>query len=161
VVVAGIGASERGADVARTAAVVAERLGFELTLLHVEPPPVVAAAPHVGYAAAWPEDAAADLGTVHVWLEALAAEAGVPAGAELRVEVGRPAERLLAAAGHGAELLVVGQSGPKRPFRRGGIVRTLVAEAPCPVLVVPRAASGATERLEEWQAASPASPSRP
>jgi nucleotide-binding universal stress UspA family protein len=61
--------------------------------------------------------------------------------AELRTEVGDPAERLAAAADElGAELLVVGAGGrtwwPTKPL--GSVSSALAARAPCPVVVVPR-----------------------
>ena len=139
-VVAAVGASERGPQVARAAVAVAGRLDLPLALLHVEPPPVAPAAPHVLYAAADEADGA-DLAAVHLWLEALAAGAGAPAATELRVEVGRPDERLLAASRSGAALLVVGAPG-RRQRLRGGTVRALLAGAGCPILAVPRDWSG-------------------
>jgi nucleotide-binding universal stress UspA family protein len=57
---------------------------------------------------------------------------------ELEVRRAWPAEALLDLA-DGADLLVVGRHGSWRhlPHRIGSIARTLVSEAPCPVMVVP------------------------
>lgn len=66
------------------------------------------------------------------------AEAHPSVDVELDVRRGWPADALLELAG-GADLLVVGRHGSRRhlPHRIGSIARTLVGEAPCPVMVVP------------------------
>ena len=78
----------------------------------------------------------------------LAREEGIPADAELRVEVGKPAERLRdLASQHEHPLLVVGSRGrgAARSALLGSTSTALAARAACPVLIVPAAAGNAAD----------------
>lgn len=59
---------------------------------------------------------------------------------ELRPVLGRPADAIIAAAGEGADLVVVGHRGlgPVRRLLLGTVSETVLAHAPCPVLIVKR-----------------------
>jgi nucleotide-binding universal stress UspA family protein len=76
------------------------------------------------------------------------AELAGDVSAELDVLYNDPADGLLAAASQ-LELLVMGSRayGPRRAVLLGSVSRKVVERAPCPVLVVPRGASAATEAL--------------
>jgi nucleotide-binding universal stress UspA family protein len=67
--------------------------------------------------------------------------AAAPGDAELAVEWGHPADRLVElAAEREAAFLVVGSRGPRSP-RLGSISTDVARNAPCPVMVVPPAAT--------------------
>jgi nucleotide-binding universal stress UspA family protein len=71
--------------------------------------------------------------TLDAWLAVRLAGARVSP----RVEKGRPAVRILAAASDlGCDLVVMGVHGPKRRLL-GGVTEKVVRRASCPVLVVP------------------------
>jgi len=78
---------------------------------------------------------------------------------ELRIEIGRPAERLAAVARErSAEMLVVGSRG-RGPLKRallGSVTAELLGSAPCPVLAVP---PGAVRRAATRWAPRPRPPS--
>ena len=62
------------------------------------------------------------------------------------VDVGHPADRLLAAAAdEDASLIVVGSTGPRRSLL-GSISAEVSRRAPCPVVVVPPGADGAVAK---------------
>ncbi len=86
----------------------------------------------------------------------------VDCGASWLVEVGHPADRLVAAATHEHASLVVVGSGWPRSSLLGGISAEVSRRAPCPVVVVPpRAQARVNEvsrpprRLERGEAACP------
>jgi nucleotide-binding universal stress UspA family protein len=67
-------------------------------------------------------------------------------GARWLVEVGHPADRLVAAAAHAnASMIVVGSHGPRSSLL-GSISADVSRRAPCPVVVVP---PGAEDRLND------------
>lgn len=74
------------------------------------------------------------------WLRELLADAGFEEeGADARAVVGDPAHEIVAAAARvGADLIVMGSRGAGTPgqFLLGGAARVVLANAPCPVLVV-------------------------
>lgn len=80
-------------------------------------------------------------------LERLTRAAGeVDAGARWLVEVGHPADRLVAAAAAaGASMIVVGSHGPRSSLL-GSISAEISRRAPCPVVVVP---PGSEDRLSD------------
>ena len=80
-------------------------------------------------------------------LERLTAAAGeVDAGARWLVEVGHPADRLVAAAADtGASMIVVGSHGPRSSLL-GSVSAEISKRAPCPVVVVP---PGTENRLSD------------
>lgn len=120
----------------------AERLGSRLVLAHV------AEAPYIPYAAAYPFGGASGQATVVQEREAKEEEGerlleevavGLP-HAELRAEVGEPAERLADLADEeNADLIVVGSRGrgPVKAAVLGSVSSSLVGVARCPVLIVP------------------------
>jgi nucleotide-binding universal stress UspA family protein len=79
-------------------------------------------------------------------------EAGLTEGAELVVEHGHPADRLVALAGErNASFLVVSNHGPRSSLL-GSISADVARRSPCPVLVVPptiRSARGAVDMTME------------
>ena len=83
-------------------------------------------------------------------LERLTDTAGeVDAGARWLVEVGHPADRLVAAAADaGASMIVVGSHGPRSSLL-GSISAEISKRAPCPVVVVP---PGTEDRLSDDRA---------
>ena len=88
----------------------------------------------------------------HEEAELEAAIAEVADGIEVQADVlvNDPADGLLAAARQ-LDLLVVGSRGfgPRKAVVLGSVSRKVAERAPCPVLVLPRAAEAATETLIE------------
>jgi nucleotide-binding universal stress UspA family protein len=78
------------------------------------------------------------INTIAQRLERLTDAAGeVDAGARWLVEVGHPADRLVAAAVHAdASMVVVGSHGPRSSLL-GSVSAEISRRAPCPVVVVP------------------------
>ena len=76
------------------------------------------------------------------------AEMGDDVPIEIDATVGDPAEVLIAASGH-LDLLVCGSRGygPVRAVLLGSVTRRLVAEASCPIVVLPRGVSAPLESL--------------
>lgn len=147
-IVCGLDGSADSRAALEVAARLAERLGSRLVLAHI------AEVAHVPYAAAYPLGGTA--GPLAVaneidaeeeegerLLEEVARAAGV-AGAERRVEVGVPAERLAELADEeDAELIVVGSRG-RGAFKAAflsSVSNSLIGVARCPVLVVPPGAT--------------------
>jgi nucleotide-binding universal stress UspA family protein len=133
---------------------VARRLGAKLIVANVVasvPDPVVPANTYqpmarlTGYGPPMTEKPTdADMEASEALLEHLVAEAGVD-GAELRTELGIPAERLAELADdEEADFIVVGSRGrgPLKSAFLGSVSNSLIGIARCPVLVVPR---GVTE----------------
>ena len=74
------------------------------------------------------------------------AASNVDSGAHWLVEVGHPADRLVAAAADAnASMIVVGSHGPRSSLL-GSVSADVSRRAPCPVVVVP---PGAGERLDD------------
>jgi nucleotide-binding universal stress UspA family protein len=130
-----------GSDESRSAAALAaflgDRLGLPLVLLSVVgavTQPGVSAAP-----AGQERLAAEERREAEEALREVAAGVGA-AEAELRVELGAAAARILAVCeGEGASLVVLGSRGRGRmkAAMLGSVSREVAARAPCPVLVVP------------------------
>ncbi len=129
-------------DGARAGLAVASRLanalGFELLVLHVEPatelPGVSAAA---GGQARLREE---ELDDARRLLDELAREAGLGADVTLHAEIGDPVERILAAcADESVQLVVLGSHGRRgvKAALLGSVSRDVAARAPCPCLIVP------------------------
>ena len=74
------------------------------------------------------------------------ADSDVDSGAQWLVEVGHPADRLVAAAANAnASMIVVGSHGPRSSLL-GSVSADVSRRAPCPVVVVP---PGAQDRLND------------
>jgi len=74
------------------------------------------------------------------------ADSDADSGAHWLVEVGHPADRLVAAAANtNASMIVVGSHGPRSSLL-GSVSADLTRRAPCPVVVVP---PGAQDRLND------------
>lgn len=132
---------EDGAIV-RAAAALAQRLHGRLVLVHTQPPPLISVEPQIAYAAPQP-DPVRELRLAARRLGRTAADAGAPGSTSIQVGFGDPEKRLLEiAARESAVLIVLGSQ--RLPAR-------LVADAPCPLLVLPQAdgaAAGSTSR--DW-----------
>jgi nucleotide-binding universal stress UspA family protein len=149
-IVCGVDGSPDSDAALAVAARMAERLGARLVLAHVAEPvlvPYAHAAPFGGMSTAGPlaahEEKLAQ-GEAALRLLEQAAEAGGVAGAEHRVAIGLPAERLAEIADdEDAELIVVGSRG-RGAFKAaflGSVSASLIGVARCPVLVVPPGAA--------------------
>lgn len=145
-IVCGVDGSTDSDAALSVAARLAERLGVRLVLAHVAElvsTPYAYSAPFGGMTMAGPMAALEEQTDYERdgkrLLEHVAAGAGV-AGAEHRVELGLPAERLAEIADEeDAELIVVGSRG-RGAFKAaflGSVSNSLVGIARCPVLIVP------------------------
>jgi nucleotide-binding universal stress UspA family protein len=138
-VVCGIDDSDLARAAAQLAGGICRRLGCGLVLVYVAEMEegIAQAARDLTYL----HEAAVDAGRCA--FEPIVREHGLDA--ELQVELGHPAERLVsAAAEHDAQLLVVGSRGRGRFMTGllGSVSRRIARDAPCPVVVVsPRAAA--------------------
>jgi nucleotide-binding universal stress UspA family protein len=114
------------------------RLGFELVVVHVEPP--TSAAPGLGAAAAGAERLReAELRDGERLLERLVREAGL-AGARLRTTVGPAAACIISICEEErAELVVMGSRGHGELASAllGSVSTAVAASAPCPCVIVP------------------------
>jgi nucleotide-binding universal stress UspA family protein len=125
----------------RAAHRLAEALGLELVLLHVEPTanvPGVSAAP-----AAHERLLAEEIREANALLERLVREDGLE-GVRRRVEVGRAAGSIVAVCEEeDAELVVLGSHGRRgvRAAVLGSVSAEVAAKAPCPCVIVPPAAA--------------------
>jgi len=141
VIVCGIENPATGTAPARVAATLAKRLAGRLVLLHSQPLPLIVSEPEIAFAA--PRlDVAQDVRDAARGLAQLAARAGVPASTEVRLTYGDQADRLLAAARSDAASFIVMGAQRHRPrqcaFTSSPTVR-VIADAPCPVFVLPPA----------------------
>jgi nucleotide-binding universal stress UspA family protein len=148
-IVCGVDGSADSQDALRVAVRLADRLQLRLVVAHVAEPayvPSAAAAPFDGMARGYAvmEEMQSQEEAGERLLEEVAAASGL-VGAERRVGVGVPAERLADIADEEeAELIVVGSRG-RGAFKAaflGSVSNSLVSVARCPVLIVP---PGATE----------------
>jgi nucleotide-binding universal stress UspA family protein len=146
-IICGIDGSTDSQAALRFAEQLAARLGTRLVLAHVAEPahvPNVAAAPFGSSAGriAVAEEIEEQTEAAERLLEQVAMDAGL-AGAERRVGIGQPGERLADLADEeDAELIVVGSRG-RGAFKAaflGSVSNSLVGVARCPVVVVPRGA---------------------
>jgi nucleotide-binding universal stress UspA family protein len=121
-IICGVDGSSSAKAAARVARALAGELGLRLVFVRV----VDLDAPD------------ARVSTIAERLERLSAGASeVDCGAAWVVEVGHPADRLVAAANDaGATMIVVGSGGPRSSLL-GSISADLTRRAPCPVVVVP------------------------
>lgn len=116
----------------------AERLGLELLLLHVEPPthaPGVSAAP-----AGQRRLHEAEARDAEELLARIGQDEGLGPEVRARAEIGRAADRILAVcAEEPAELVVVGSRGRGgvKSAVLGSVSAAIAARAPCPCVVVP------------------------
>jgi nucleotide-binding universal stress UspA family protein len=152
-IVCGVDGSKSAAGAIRFARTVSEWLGLRLVPVNVTELPVVPGAAAIPHACdefrASAVDAASEL------LDAMCRTQGLCEGVERRVELGNPAERLMAVSDEeGAELLVVGARGRgSLPSAALGSVSASVAErAACPVALVPERAADSTLGAE-WDEA--------
>jgi nucleotide-binding universal stress UspA family protein len=149
-VICGFDNSELARPAAQFAGALTRRLGCELVLVYVAEMEdgVARTASDLSYF----QEAAIDAGDSA--FEPLVRETGLDA--QLQVELGDPAKRLVSAAvEYDAQLLVVGSRGRGRFMAAllGSVSRKIAREAPCPVVVVsPRAAAAWKGFSEEPQA---------
>jgi nucleotide-binding universal stress UspA family protein len=122
-IICGVDDSESAKEAARIARGLSARLGLRLVFMHV--------------LESRPESEKAD---VAKRLQRLVADAtDADSGAHWVVDVGHPADRLVAAtADEGASLLVVGSTGPSSSLMES-ISADVCRRATCPVVVVPAA----------------------
>jgi nucleotide-binding universal stress UspA family protein len=126
-IICGVDDSESAEGAARVARCLSSRLGLRLVFVRV----VEAGSPDEKISAT-----AERLGRLSECKPAL------DCGAGWLVEVGHPADRLVAAAAEEeAALIVVGSTGPRSSLR-GSISAEISRRAPCPVVVVPPGADG-------------------
>ena len=122
----------------RVASRLADRLGLELLLLHVEPPTEL---PGVSAAAGGQERLReVELADARRLLDDLSREARLGADATLHAEIGNPVERILAAcADESVQLVVLGSHGRRgvTALLLGSVSRDVAARAPCPCVIVP------------------------
>jgi nucleotide-binding universal stress UspA family protein len=120
------------------AARLAQALGLELLVLHVEPGTEL---PGVSAAARGQERLReAELEDAQRLLSELAHEAGLDADAVLHAEIGDPAARILAACeDESVQLVVLGSHGRRgvKAALLGSVSRDVAARAPCPTVIVP------------------------
>lgn len=138
-VICGVDGSDEAARAAAFGADLARELGLATVLSHFIEPIAVPSGRGLGVRGI--HQAASD----RAWelVQEAAAQTPATAAAQGLVAVGDPAGGLIAQAGeHRAALLVVGSKPRRRLVRllEGSVARKLVAEAPCPVLVVPAGA---------------------
>jgi nucleotide-binding universal stress UspA family protein len=141
-IVCGVGGSESGKRAVRLARSLSSELGFRLVFVRVVEP-----------------------GSPHEKISAVAERLGrlsectteVDCGAGWLVDVGHPADRLVAAAvDESASFIVVGSGGP-HSSSPGSILAEVSRRAPCPVVVVPPGAdASANDRGDSHLAAGAA-----
>jgi len=144
-VVVGVDDSAAASSAAVLGATLAERLELRLVLVHVAAPAGVGGMPFRDpvVVALHNREKMEQLGP---WLGALATALGIRPDS-VRVETGRPSQRLAAVARQdGAALIVVGAPSA-RGGRRRSLTHKLVRAAPCPVVVAP-------EQMRSWRQGS-------
>lgn len=119
---------------------IARRTGARVTSLHAVHPAIFRRMRMISFPA--PDEAPEKRAVIQgeAWLrEQLRAASFEPEQVDAQVVVGEPAPEIVAAAARtGADLIVMGSWGAGAPghFLLGGAVRVVLANAPCPVLVV-------------------------
>jgi nucleotide-binding universal stress UspA family protein len=140
-IVCGVDGSPDARAALRVAAGLSERLGLRLVVAHVAQPAV---APVRGPMPFAPALTNLDVDAAEAVIEEMVAHEGL-ADAEPRVALGFPAERLAdLAEEERADLIVVGSRG-RGAFKAaflGSVSNDLIGLARCPVVVVPRGATG-------------------
>jgi nucleotide-binding universal stress UspA family protein len=161
-IVCGVDGSNGVAGAVRFARTVSEWLGLRLMLVNVTGLPVVpgaAAIPH-----AYDELRASAVDAASELLDGIRRTQGLSEGVERRVELGDPAERLIAVSDEeGAELLVVGSRGRGSLTSAvlGSVSADVAARAPCPVALVPERAADSTRGPDWHEARVPRHPRSP
>jgi nucleotide-binding universal stress UspA family protein len=142
-VICAIDDSEAAPAVLRVAHELAQALVTRLVVVHVAPP---TEAPGVSAAAAGQERLRkAEEADAREFLERIAADEGIGGGAELRPAIGPPAKRIIETClEQDAALVVLGSHGrgDLKSAVLGSVSHAVASGAPCPVVVVPRAAAG-------------------
>jgi nucleotide-binding universal stress UspA family protein len=144
-VVCGVDDSEHARNAARLAARLSKWLDLRLVLVHAakaaSPFAAIAPlAPAYGPEPAMPDEPSGSAG--QLLLRRIEAQEGID-GAELRAEVGDPAELIIAMAEEeGADLIVVGsrRRSVLSSLFLGSVSATVAARAPCPIVIVPEGA---------------------
>jgi nucleotide-binding universal stress UspA family protein len=125
----------------------AEQLGLELMLLHVEP---MTEAPGVSAAPAGQERLRdAELRDAEELLARLARDAGLPPDTARRAVIGPTADRIVAVCEEvSPEFVVIGSHGRRgiRAVLLGSVSGKVAAQAPCPCVVVPPGADAQGSR---------------
>jgi nucleotide-binding universal stress UspA family protein len=158
-IVCGVDDSEQARNAARLAARLSKWLDLRLVLVHAAPStsPLEAIAP---LSPAYGPEPAAEEETseiaAHRLLRRIEAQESID-GAELRAEVGDPADLIVSVAqDEGADLIVVGyrRRGILSSLLLGSVSASVAARAPCPIVIVPE---GAHVR-SPWAAENAAAP---
>ena len=145
-IVCGVDGSEQARHAASAALRLAERLGAQLTLVHVTPTRTVVpidSFPIGVDPSVYPRSRELAFSEAEAAFDALSADVAA-AGAEREVRLGEPAVVLAqVAADFGAELIVVGSRGRGawRSAILGSVSGDLARLAPCPVIIVPEHAA--------------------
>lgn len=140
-IICGVDDSRGAREAVIAAAAVSERIRAPLVCVHVAAG--ASASRHDGGVSEERMRTAATLAGDEV-LAQVAASGGRDGGATRRVEIGRPAERLVSlAVSEGADMIVVGSRGrgPLAAALLGSTSREVISQAPCPVLVIPPGAA--------------------
>jgi nucleotide-binding universal stress UspA family protein len=139
-----------GGAVARLAALLSERLGLPLALVHVLAPPAAVRASALPHAYV---RLAADYRSGTRMLMSVAGELGLDESVETWIEIGPAAARLVAVAkAEHAEMIVLGRHdrGVLEAALVGSVSAEVARRAPCPVMIVlPSIAEEATAVLEQ------------
>ena len=153
-IVCGVDDSRAARNAAAVAMAMSRRIDAPLVVVHVAPdePTLVCDA------ASRDERRQRALDRVRALLDQIPVPAGRVADTVVHLEIGDPAERLIAlAAAQGASMLVVGSRGRRALTAAllGSVSRDLLARAPCPVLVIsPNALAAAAPRHHDRRLAT-------
>lgn len=146
-IVVSVDGSDGARAALRVARDLAEPLGARLVLVNVGPP---TEAPGVSTAPAGQQRLReAELEDARETLGQAAAEAGLGDEVELRAEIGRPADRIVALCGElGASFVVLGSRGRGglKSAVLGSVSNAVASTAPCPVVIVPPDAASSSDR---------------